>query len=204
MPRIFLISDNHFTDFDGPGNVIDIFQRQYRNSAEMNADMIRKWNTAVGKDDTIFSIGDFAWKWKELKKYAGLLHGRILFVLGNHDFEGENWHTSFEGKQWETSGAGTIDSLFLYLAILTHNTRSFLLVHRPEDVPKWWKGWVIHGHHHWMLHEHKYPFIDGKSKNINVSCELIDYTPVDLDWILSLDIDAIEWMDTIHSEPDRW
>jgi calcineurin-like phosphoesterase family protein len=149
----------------------------------------------------VFSIGDFAWKWEELKKYAQRLHGRKIFVLGNHDFEGEAWYSSFEGKQWQTSGAGNIDSLFLYLAVLTHNNRSFLLVHDPDDVPKWWKGWVIHGHHHWMP---EYPFIDGKHKNINVACELVDFIPVDLDWVLSLDLDSIKRMDTARSTPIKW
>lgn len=50
----------------------------------------------------------------------------------------------------------------------------------------------------------KFPFIDGKRKNINVACELIDYMPVDLDWILSLNFDNIERMDTINSTPKLW
>ena len=70
-------------------------------------------------------------------------------------------------------------------------------VHDPKDVPKWWNGWVIHGHHHWMP---EYPFIDGKKKNINVACERVNYTPVDLDWIINLNIDTIEWMDIADSK----
>jgi len=48
-----------------------------------------------------------------------------------------------------------------------------------------------------------YPFIDGRWKTINVSCELINYTPVDIDWILDRDIDTIRRMETINSEPVR-
>jgi calcineurin-like phosphoesterase family protein len=84
------------------------------------------------------------------------------------------------------------------MAFFSYKKRDFLLVHDPQDVPKWWKGWAIHGHHHMMLP--KFPFIDGKRKNINVACELIDYTPVDLDWILSLNLDNIKRMDTRSSK----
>jgi hypothetical protein len=49
----------------------------------------------------------------------------------------------------------------------------------------------------------EFPFIDGKHKNINVACELVDYTPVNLDRILLPDIDTIKWMDTIKAELRR-
>jgi calcineurin-like phosphoesterase family protein len=192
MPRIFLISDNHFSDYDGPKNVIDIFQRKYPNSSQMNADMIVKWNSVVRPDDVVFSIGDFAWTWDEFQKYANHLNGKKYFVMGNHDLEGD--------RDWD-SNAEWHDSIFPIMSVFTYKKRDYLFVHRPEDVPAWWKGWVIHGHHHWMLP--KFPFIDGKRKNINVACELVDYTPVDLDWILSLDIDSIVRMDTVNDNPVR-
>lgn len=88
------------------------------------------------------------------------------------------------------------------MSVLTYNNRDFLLVHEPENVPYWWNGGVIHGHRHWRLP--RFPFIDGKNRNINVACELIDYTPVDLDWILSLNIDSIKRMDSIKSKIVRW
>jgi calcineurin-like phosphoesterase family protein len=193
MPKTFLISDNHFTDYDGPDDVIHIFHRDYPNSVAMNTDMIKKWNNVVQPNDSVFSIGDFAWKWDEFQKYANQLNGKKFFIMGNHDIQGDREYDS--NAEWH-------DAIFPIMSVLTYKKRDYLLVHRPEDIPKWWKGWVIHGHHHWMLP--KFPFIDGKRKNINVACELIDYTPVDFDRILLLDIDTIEQMDTLKSEPVRW
>jgi len=115
-----------------------------------------------------------------MDKYVPYLKGNKIFIWGNHD--------------WGTDAGG-------HHVVLEYNKRKFFLVHRPEHIPYDWKDWVIHGHHHCMLP--KFPFIDGKLKNINVSCELIDYTPVDIDWILSLDLDTIERMDTINSDPVR-
>jgi calcineurin-like phosphoesterase family protein len=88
------------------------------------------------------------------------------------------------------------------MSVLTYRDQEFLLIHNPDEVPKWWKGGVIHGHHHYMLP--KYPFIDGKKRNINVSCELIDYSPIELDWVIDLDIDSIKRMNTVKSKPIKW
>lgn len=193
MSRVFLISDNHFSDYDGPDGIIAKFHRIFSNSVEMNAFMIRNWNRVVNKDDKVFSMGDFAWLKDEMIKYASQLNGVKYFILGNHDFEGDRWWLNEENYD---------NAVFPLMSVLTYKNRDFLLVHRPEDVPSWWNGWIIHGHHHWMLP--KFPFIDGKTRNINVSCELVDYTPVDLDWILSLDLNNIRRMDTVKSTPIRW
>ena len=50
----------------------------------------------------------------------------------------------------------------------------------------------------------EYPFIDGKKRNINVACELVNYTPVSLDWIVSMNIDKVKRMDSIESKPIKW
>ena len=193
MSKFYLISDNHFSEYDGPKDVISIFNRPFKNSAEMNRIMIENWNGVVRPEDTVFSLGDFAWTAAEMKKYARLLNGNKYFILGNHDFEGDR--TFYMEENYD-------NAVFPLMSVLTFKNKDFLLVHRPEDVPYWWNGWVIHGHHHWMLP--KFPFIDGKSRNINVSCELIDYTPIDIDWILSLSIESVKRMDTAKAPPIRW
>ena len=193
MPRIFLISDNHFSDYDGPDGIIPKLNRPFKVSADMNATMIKNWNSVVGAKDTVFNMGDFAWLKDEMVKYANKLNGTKYFILGNHDFEGDRWWLNEENYD---------NAVFSLMSVLTYKNKDFLLVHRPEDVPVWWRGWVIHGHHHMMLP--KFPFIDGKNRNINVCCELVDYTPVDLDWILSLNIDSIKSMEMAKSTPIRW
>lgn len=158
----------------------------------MNAAMIKNWNSVVKEEDTVFSMGDFAWLRNEMVNYANQLNGNKYFILGNHDFEGNRiW---LKEKYYD-------NAIFPIMSVLTYKNRDFLLIHRPENVPHWWNGWVIHGHHHWRP---EFPFIDGKKRNINAACELIGYSPVDLDWILSLDIDSIKRMKTIESQPERW
>jgi calcineurin-like phosphoesterase family protein len=61
---------------------------------------------------------------------------------------------------------------------------------------------VIHGHtHNNRLAE--FPFINGDAKRINVSAELVGYTPVRLDDLLGLEPDTIVRMDTAKSRPVR-
>lgn len=149
----------------------------FESAEKMNAAMIERWNNVVQPDNIVFNLGDFAWLRNEMVHYSNKLNGKKCFILGNHDFEGNRWWLN--EKNFD-------NAVFPFMNVLTYNNQDFLLIHRPEDVPDWWKGWVIHGHHHWMLP--KFPFVDGIRKNINVSCEIVDYTPVNLDWILSLNI----------------
>jgi calcineurin-like phosphoesterase family protein len=78
----------------------------------------------------------------------------------------------------------------------------FLLLHDPKDRPPGWQGWIIHGHTH-NNDMHRYPFINGEQRTINVSVELVDYRPVSLTYLLSLDLRSIRRMPTINDEPER-
>jgi len=163
--KLFLIADNHFGDYDGPDDVIHIFHRPFKDSLQMNAAMIERWNKTVTMDDVIFSLGDFAWCNNDFQKYSPMLNGHIIFLQGNHDFEHEDDGNHFPAQIW-----------------LIHKGEQFLLIHDPDQAPEWWKGWTIHGHHHWMP---QYPFISEKYKTVNVACEQIDYTPIELDQIIT-------------------
>ena len=66
---------------------------------------------------------------------------------------------------------------------LDYKGNKFFLTHRPEDVPKDWKGWAICGHHHNNKLE-EYPFINKKNKRVNISTELTKFRPVDMDELI--------------------
>ena len=76
------------------------------------------------------------------------------------------------------------------------------LVHDPVNLPIKWDDWVIHGHKH-NNDMKNYPFINGENKTINVSAELLNYKPVDLDFLISLKLDSIKRMDLVDSQPVR-
>lgn len=141
----FFISDLHLNH----SNIIRYCDRPFRTVAEMNRVLIENWNKTVGKEDTVFFLGDLAFgRYPEgwLKK----LNGHIIFIKGSHD------------------------SIGIHSLVLHSGWDEFLLIHNPDQV-NGWKQWVIHGHKHNIA-----PFIDREHKRVNVSAEVVDYTPISL------------------------
>ncbi len=179
---IFFIGDLHLDH----GNIIRYCARPFSfyDVKEMNKVLIKNWNSVVKNDDTVYFLGDLAFGRgsKPAKYYLKYLKGNIIFLKGSHDGRVEN------AKEYE---------------ILNYRNREFLILHDPNDKPMEWDDWVIHGHKH-NNDIKNFPFINSERKTINVSAELINYKPVSIDFLLSLDIDSIKRMDTINSEPIRW
>lgn len=81
---VFFTSDTHF----GHANIIDYCKRPFGSVEEMDAALIKNWNSVVGPDDTVFHLGDFAWgdpkSWNDT---LDQLNGHIHLILGNHDMK---------------------------------------------------------------------------------------------------------------------
>jgi calcineurin-like phosphoesterase family protein len=153
-PRVFVIGDTHF----GHQNIIKYAARPYRTVGGMNKSMIHKWNQTVRVQDSVFFLGDFAWR--NIGYYITHLNGKKTFITGNHD-EGLR-HTQDQ-------------------AVIEYGDHRFLLIHRPQDRPSKWDGWTIHGHVH-----RNAPFIDRVTKRINVSADVIGFRPVSLHRIVEI------------------
>lgn len=171
-PRVFLISDTHF----GHKNIISHCKRPFRTVGEMDSEILKRWNNAVHNADYVYILGDFVIH-GSIGSWYNKLHGRKKFIRGNHDY---HLKKAIPHK------------------IIRYKHMEFYLVHNPTHVPRSWRGWVIHGHvHNWNTEV--FPFINGNKKRINVSAELLNYRPVNLDYIISLDLQRIRMMKTIHS-----
>ena len=89
----FFTSDTHFNH----ANIIRFCNRPFRNVVEMNETIVANWNEVVGKDDTVFHLGDFclggAAEWT---KFLDRLNGNIYLILGNHDLK--NIRQGFLGR----------------------------------------------------------------------------------------------------------
>ena len=163
----------------------------------MNKVIKHNWNNTIRGNDTVFFLGDYTGPpsrmlgmyGEKLRYWTGQLKGVKASILGNHDRNG-----------------GCIE--FEKTMILHINGRcTFLLIHNPADKKinniRGKYDWIIHGHVHNRKMD-RYPFINGEQKTINVSSELINYRPVSLRYLLSLDLDSIKRMRTIDSQPERW
>ena len=60
--------------------------------------MIDNWNRAVGPEDTVFHLGDFAFAVpSRIKEIASQLNGEIHLIRGNHDSNLEKLSHIFAG-----------------------------------------------------------------------------------------------------------
>jgi calcineurin-like phosphoesterase family protein len=76
---IFFTSDTHF----GHKNIIKFSNRPFYSIEEMDEVLIQNWNNVVGKNDTIYHLGDFCFG--NSKKYLKRLNGNIIRIKGSHD-----------------------------------------------------------------------------------------------------------------------
>lgn len=79
-PNSFITSDHHF----GHRNISTLCNRPLP-GAEMDEEMVRRWNSVVKEGDTVFHLGDFSLSLKDARKWAPRLNGNIVLVAGNHD-----------------------------------------------------------------------------------------------------------------------
>jgi len=80
--KIWFTSDHHF----GHKNIIQLSQRPFADADEMNEIMIQRWNEKIGKDDTVYHLGDFALMSPgKLRQLRERLNGKIYLVTGNHE-----------------------------------------------------------------------------------------------------------------------
>jgi calcineurin-like phosphoesterase family protein len=155
---IFVIADLHC----GHTNIIRYCCRpfSYPDVSEMDTVLIDNWNYTVPMENGVWFLGDLCYG-KDAKApeyYLDRLNGKTTLIRGNHD-----GHLP-----------GTIAS-----AIVEYGFFRFFLVHDPSDAPPDFDGWVIHGHHH-NNNLAEYPFINLMQRRVNVSAEVVGYSPVSI------------------------
>lgn len=157
--RQYVISDLHF----GHRNIIHYCRRPFFSSEEMDDVLARNWNHRVAPADEVFFLGDLCHGKNSApaSEYLSRLNGRIRMISGNHD----------------EAIPGAVQSLQFHC-----DTTDLFLIHDPAQAPADFDGWVIHGHMH-NNDIRTYPFINAGIRTINVSAELVEYTPVSLDEI---------------------
>ncbi len=157
MSQVFLISDMHF----GHANIIKYENRPFTNVDEMDTTLISNWNTAVGKGDKVFILGDVSFYNKEkTKSILEMLNGNKILILGNHDKDRSSaW--------WRETG---LDEVYQYPIVYND---FYILSHEPVYLSENMPYVNIHGHTHHLKYADKQFF--------NVSVECIGYTPISFD-----------------------
>ena len=75
-------ADTHFCH----EHIVQFSHRPFRDAAEMNDELIRRWNETVPEDGIVFHLGDFCQgNSSDWNNIMYRLHGKIYLILGNHD-----------------------------------------------------------------------------------------------------------------------
>lgn len=163
--KIFVFSDAHFDH----GNIIRYCDRPFENTLQMNRKLLDNWNKTIGENDHVYYLGDMTYGRNRhpIDYWLGKLSGQKFFIRGNHDIDSITRATVVH------NGYGIV-----------YKNYKFLLRHDPYR-PLGYDGWIIHGDKH-NNHLDEYPLINQKNKTVNVSSELVHYTPLNLEKIISL------------------
>lgn len=158
MSRILFTSDTHF----GHENVIRFCKRPFENATQMDTAMIEMWNSVVSKNDTVYHLGDFAFRCppERVQKIFRKLNGHKHLIIGNHDRKPTitlPWASRPEHMKFVT-----VDGI------------KIVLCHYALRV---WSS-----SHHGSLHfyGHSHANLPGNSQSVDVGVDEWNYMPVDL------------------------
>lgn len=158
MKRRFVISDLHL----GHSNVIKFERTEFNSIEEHDAYIVKKWNSVVKENDTVYVLGDVAWHPTNnfLKEKLSLMKGHKILIRGNHD---HNTKTFYKISGFDEVHDGPF-YIFKGKIILSHEP-----VKEAFDNPFVFN---VHGH----LHKQ----ILSLPNFICVSAKTIKYTPLNL------------------------
>lgn len=162
--KIFYISDLHLNH----NAIIRFCNRPFKDTAEMDRELIRRWNDVVGEGDTVYFLGDFSFSHNkdENLAYFQALKGNKFLVIGNHDNDA-------------TIGMFGYKKTFHYHEV-KDDGRKIVLCHYPIIS---WNG-LFKNALHFYGHVHDKSPEAMPANSFNMCVEKHDYTPRTLSEIL--------------------
>jgi calcineurin-like phosphoesterase family protein len=134
---IYFTSDHHF----GHAGALGLYRRPFASVAEMDREMIDRWNAVVKPADEVWYLGDFAicQRPERVASLVGALHGHKHLVVGNND-------------DAAVIGCDGWESIHPYAEVGVDGVE-LVLCHYPfRTWRNMGKGWInLHGHSHGRL-----------------------------------------------------
>lgn len=178
----FYIADTHF----GHNNIIDLCNRPFSTSEEMDAFMIACWQNKVRPQDDVFILGDFAYRNKaSFISYLEQLPGHKHLIYGNHDKVLLRIPSALE---YFASVQPMLELLDPELGV------NVMLCHYPmAEWPGFFNGaYHIYGHLH-NVKNTTYYLMRQVERALNASAEIVMYEPVTLSELISCNQ---KWLDS--------
>ncbi len=173
---IWFTADHHF----GHKNIIKYTDRPFETLKEMDDELVRRWNSRINQEDTIYHLGDFTLGGVDYaRSYFLRLNGKIYVVPGGHD---EHWCKT---KEFLYSKHYVVE----VLSQLYHckvDKRFIVMCHYPMH--SWEKSHYgslhLHGHTHGTIgiinqsSDVKMPPNQKQGKRIDVGVDCWDFYPI--------------------------
>ena len=163
---VYYTADLHF----GHKSVIEFDKRPFINVEQMDKEIIRLWNSRVTDKDTVYIVGDFAYKNEQPEEwYLKQLKGYKHLIIGNHD-------TKLLKNNKALAYFESVDKMMH----VNDNGVHICLCHYPLAE---WNGFYkghshIYGHIHNNVTDDTYKFMQTRANAYNAGCMLYGYIPV--------------------------
>lgn len=166
---IWFISDTHF----GHKNIIEHCNRPFSSVEEMDRAIIDNINSLVRPNDTLYHLGDFAFRnVRDVSHYRQQINCKnIHLILGNHDYL-----TLSDRKQFSTVSD---------LKEIRYAKQVIIMCHYAMRI--WNKSHygsiLLFGHSHGMLGK---GLQTGWGKTFDVGVDCWDFKPINIDQVLEI------------------
>ena len=162
---ILFTSDLHF----GHRNIIRHCNRPFYYVEEMDEFLIDKWNKKVGKNDTVYVLGDLMFRnEKAPEEYLRRLKGKKYLITGNHD---RDWVKKCDLSEWFES-VNRLD-------FISDGKRQMALCHFPMmSWPHMTRCYMVHGHIHNDTTAEYWPLIRNNPLMLNAGVDINGFEPV--------------------------
>lgn len=167
----WFISDCHFGHAnmlkftDAAGNPV---RPGFADTHHMNEHMIKCWNSVIKPQDHVYFLGDLCFSNQTLHGVMPRLVGHKRLILGNHDnLKMDEYYKYFQKiMSWRN---------------FTEFKHKFIACHFPLH-PSSFEGRGVRFNVHGHVHKNSLP----DQRYINVSVEVINYTPINVDDLMKL------------------
>lgn len=160
--KLFITSNQQF----GRAGAIKAYSRPFSSVDEMNNHLIKQWNSVVGREDTVFVLGNFAWHPEIAEECLYKLNGDKIHLM-----EGEWDKASYEVFKNKVDGKLHFSSE----GIKNIKSANVSLSYWPlQDWRRRKDGAVSFIGHYGKTYK-----TDHKKQIVNVSCDRWDFKPVD-------------------------
>lgn len=176
---LWFTSDTHFDH----AKIIEYSRRPFSSVAEMNDALVANWNVHVQPGDTVWHLGDIAFRSKRPAEYwLRALAGHIHVCIGNHD----------DPKELAASRAVSVQDV----KYLRHEKQKLWLSHYAHRV---WRN-SNHGSFHLFGHSHGDLLTRGSGRLMDVGVDAVatregmvgtnhvrpgDYRPISFDEVMA-------------------